>query len=143
MKVKKCSQCYRYKALDEFHRDKYQKDGRCASCKPCRSKQVWRAYKRRLAPQEDPILKAYNTLEEDNLKALESAFSAFEDYGNKPKVIKTRIVGAIIPMPDGIVVKNNFAIVETRNGKISVDLTSVCPREFAEKLAKNHIKIEL
>lgn len=143
MKVKQCTQCYRYKALDEYHKDKHQKDGRCSACKPCRSRQVWRAYKRRVSPQEDPILKIYETLEEDNLNALESAFSAFDEDQSKPRVIQTRIVGAIIPMREGIVVRGSFAIVETRNGRISVDLTSVSPKGLAEKLARKHIKVEL
>lgn len=76
--MKKCSKCKIDKGLDEFHKNKAQKDGLCNQCKACsslesrrRSQSEWR--KRNLPKvRELHLLARYNITNSDYDKLLES-----------------------------------------------------------------------
>lgn len=39
--LKVCNKCHEEKSFEDFCKDKYSKDGRCATCRECRKKYVW------------------------------------------------------------------------------------------------------
>ena len=55
--MKACTRCGEVKPLNQFHRDKNMRDGRCSGCKPC---EIARKAKYRTTPEAKAQRLAYN-----------------------------------------------------------------------------------
>ena len=137
---KRCTQCLKFKHLDEFYKDSHSKDGRTSACKPCRSRQVSQARRKRSNRSNGLVVNESPRLLEHNLRTLENLLGASQEPKNM--VLRTRIVEAIASHPQGIVIQDGTAYIETEGGRVSKDLKRCSILSLAQYLVLKKIRIE-
>lgn len=138
METKRCTQCYELKPLEAFYKDASKPDGRTSACKPCRSRQVSATYRRRVQRSRGQVVEESPRLLEHNVKTLENLLGEREPEN---MTLRTKHVEAIKSDPKGIVIQDKWALIETRSGKVSKDLTKCSILSLARFLELNQIKI--
>lgn len=139
MEFKQCTQCYKQKPLEEFYRDATKSDGRTSACKPCRNKQTSEARRKRIQRSRGLVVDESPRLLEHNLRTLENLLGA----GQAPNmVLRTRLGESINPNPQGLVISDGWARIETVRGSVSKDLSRCSILELARFLELNRIRIE-
>ena len=140
MERKRCSQCYKLKTLEEFYKDSSKSDGLTSACKPCRNRQTSRARKRRLERSRGLVVNESPGLLEHNQRTLENLFQGSKAAPNM--TLRTRIGESINPSPQGLVISDGWAQIETVRGRVSKDLKRCSILELARFLELERIRIE-